>query len=64
MTKLLPEVNKNVRITKNVYPDLPKGTIATLNDIQRDFYARGSHRYWVNYGESNYYFSQKEIEAA
>jgi hypothetical protein len=63
MTKLNPEINKNVRIKKNVYSDLPKGTIATLNEIQRDFYARGSHRYWVSYGDNNYYFNQKEIEA-
>lgn len=63
ITKLKPEINKNVRIKKTVYPELTAGMIATVNDIQYDFYGKGSHRFWVNYGENNYYFTQKEIEA-
>ena len=59
-----PQINQNAKVKKNVYPELIKGMIVTVNDIQYDFYARGSHRYWVHYGNNNYYFNQKEIEAA
>jgi len=59
--KVKPELNKNAIVVKNKYPELPQGTIVTVNDIQWNFYGINSHRYWAIFNEQNYSFNQKEL---
>ena len=63
-THLKPQLNCRAKVLKNVYEDIRRNNIVVVNDIQYDFYAKGSHRYWVFYNGNNYFFNQKELELA
>lgn len=56
------DVNDAVEIVRNVYPDIPRGSISRVNNIQFNYFGQGDHAYYVLWNEQNIIFHRNELK--